>query len=150
ADGRYISIGAVEFRFWKAFCDVLEKPEYAALQYDDGKRKEIIDFVREAFMGKPLAQWEKDLGERAICWGRVNTLTDVLEAPLFREREMVVDLADREGKTTPTIGVPVKLSHTPGGVRTPPVTFGESTAAILEELGYTEERIREFTEQGVV
>ncbi len=150
ADGRCISIGAVEYRFWKTFCDYLEKPEYAPLQYDDGKRREIIDFVRETFKKKTLVQWEAELEDLAICWGRVNTLADVLEAPLFRERGMVVDMEDREGKTIPAIGVPVKMSDTPGSIRTPPVSFGESTVSILEELEYTENQIQAFTEQGAI
>lgn len=150
SDGRCISIGAVEFRFWKTFCDVLGKPEYAPLQYDDGRRAEIIDHVRDAFKRKTLAEWEKELGDLEVCWSRVNTLSEVLEAPLFRERGMVVDMEGRDGVSTPAIGVPVKLSDTPGSIRTPPVNFGESTASVLEELGYTESRIREFREEGAI
>jgi crotonobetainyl-CoA:carnitine CoA-transferase CaiB-like acyl-CoA transferase len=45
--------------------------------------------------------------------------------------------------------VPVKLSETPGAVRTPPVDFGESTPDILQELGYSEKDIKEFEEAGV-
>jgi crotonobetainyl-CoA:carnitine CoA-transferase CaiB-like acyl-CoA transferase len=46
--------------------------------------------------------------------------------------------------------VPVKLSDTPGAVRTPPVDFGESTSDILQELGYTPNEIKKFAEEGVV
>jgi crotonobetainyl-CoA:carnitine CoA-transferase CaiB-like acyl-CoA transferase len=46
--------------------------------------------------------------------------------------------------------VPVKLSETPGAVRTPPVDFGESTADILRELGYSETEIKQFEKDGVV
>jgi crotonobetainyl-CoA:carnitine CoA-transferase CaiB-like acyl-CoA transferase len=41
----------------------------------------------------------------------------------------------------------VKLSETPGSIRTPPVDFGESTTAILEELGYTQEEIKTLKEK---
>jgi len=46
--------------------------------------------------------------------------------------------------------VPVKLSDTPGSIRTAPVGFGESTAVILGELGYSEEEIRALAEKEVI
>lgn len=150
ADGRYLSIGAVENRFWKQLCQTLGVPEYAALQYDDQHRREILDFMRSTFKKKTLAEWESELGDLDICWGRVQSLAEVLDDPLFREREVIVEIEGRDGQKSKTLGVPVKLSDTPGAVRTPPVGFGESTAAILQELGYNEEKIREFSEKGVV
>ncbi len=150
ADGQYLSIGAVEYRFWKKLCEVLDVPDYAALQYDDNHRLEILDFMRAAFRKKPLDQWESTLGDLDICWGRVQSLNEVLLDPLFQEREMVVDIDGRDGKKTKTLGVPVKLSDTPGSVRTAPVGFGESTADILGELGYTSEEIKALEGKEVI
>jgi crotonobetainyl-CoA:carnitine CoA-transferase CaiB-like acyl-CoA transferase len=149
ADRRFISIGAVENRFWKQLCDVFGVPEYAELQYNDQRRKEIIDYMRKAFKQKTLDEWDAILGDLDICWGRVQSLSEVLEDPLFRQREMVVEIKGNDGKTSKTIGVPVKLGETPGAVRTPPVDFGESTPDILRELGYSEKDINEFEEAGV-
>ena len=59
ADGQYLSIGAVENRFWKQLCDILEVPEYAELQYDDQHREEILTFMRQTFKQKTLDQWVK-------------------------------------------------------------------------------------------
>jgi len=150
ADRRFISIGAVENRFWKQLCDVLGIPEYAALQYDDQRRKEIIEYMRKAFKQKTLDEWDAILGDLDICWGRVQSLSEVLEDPLFRQREMVVEIKGNDGKTSKTLGVPVKLSETPGAVRTPPVEFGASTTEILLELGYSADDIKEFGDDGVV
>ncbi len=149
ADGRFISIGAVENRFWRQFCDVLGVAEYAELQYDDQRRKEIIDSLRNAFKQKTLAEWDAVLGDLDICWGRVQSLSEVLADPLFRQRKMVVDIKGNDGKTSKTLGVPVKLSETPGAVRTPPVDFGASTPDILRELGYSEKDIKELEKEGV-
>ena len=150
ADGRFLSIGAVENRFWKQLCEVLNVPEYVELQYDNQHRKEILDFVRTAFKQKTLDMWDDILGDLDICWGRVQSLSEVLEDPLFRQREMVVEIKDNKGKTSMTLGVPVKLSETPGTVRTPPVDFGASTTDILRELGYSANEIEEFAKDGVV
>ena len=150
ADGQYLSIGAVENRFWKKLCEVLAVPEYAALQYDDRRRREILDFMRTTFKNKTLDEWETVLGELDICWGRVQSLTEVLNDPLFIQREMVVEIEGRDGSKSKTLGIPVKLSETPGTVRTPPVDFGASTAAILGEMGYTPEEIKSLGEKKVI
>ena len=150
ADGSYLSIGAVESRFWTKLCTILGVPDLAPLQYDDQRRTEIIDSMRTIFKQKTIDEWEAVLGELEVCWGRVQSLSDVLDDPLFREREMIVEMEDRNGKKSKTIGVPVKLSDTPGTLRTAPVGFGESTAAILGELGYTPQEIEALVEKGVV
>ncbi|MGD9358410.1 MAG: CaiB/BaiF CoA-transferase family protein [Desulfobacterales bacterium] len=150
ADGRFLSIGAVEKRFWRQLCDLLGVPDYAELQYDDQHRIEIIDFMRQAFKQKTLNEWNLVFGDKDICWGRVQSLSEVLEDPLFRQREMVVEIKGNDGKTSKALGVPVKLSDTPGAVRKPPVDFGESTSDILQELGYTPNEIKKFAEEGVV
>jgi len=150
ADGRFLSIGAVEHRFWKKLCEHLDLPEYVDLQYDDGRRLEIIDTLRAVFRQKTLGRWESEFGDLDICWGKIQNLEEVLKAPHFRERDMVVDLEGKDGKTTPVFGVPVKLSKTPGMVRTPAVGFGESTVPILREIGYAENDIAFFQKNGIV
>lgn len=150
ADGRFLSIGAVEHRFWKKLCEHLELPGYGNLQYDDSRRMEIIDTLRAVFRQKTLGQWESEFGDLNICWGKVQNLEEVLKDPLFRQRDMVIDLEGKDGKTTPVIGVPVKLSRTPGKVRTPAVGFGESTVPILREIGYADDDIAAFQKKGIV
>ncbi len=150
ADGRFLSIGAVENRFWKRLCDHFDVPEYATLQYDDSRRREILDFMRFTFKKKTLDEWDAELADLEICWGRVQTFSEVLDDPLFREREMILELQGKAGKKQAAIGVPVKLSDTPGSVRSAAVDFGENTTAVLKELGYTQDRITEFTKKDVI
>ena len=149
-DGRYIAIGAVENRFWQKLCVHFGVPEYAALQYDEGRRKEILAFVRSTIRKKTLAQWEEDLADIDACWAPVRTLEDVLQAPLFRERDMVMEIKGEQGGTTTLLGTPIKLSDTPGGIRAAPPAFGGNTRAILSEFGYSTEEIRVLEEKGVV
>ncbi len=150
ADGRYLSIGAVENRFWKLLCETLEVPEYASLQYDDQRRDEILQYMRDRFKQKTLDEWDAILGDLDICWGKIQSTREMLEDPLFREREMVVGIEGPDGQKSQTLGVAVKLSDTPGSIRTPPVNFGESTAAVLQELGYSQEEIKNFEDDDVI
>jgi crotonobetainyl-CoA:carnitine CoA-transferase CaiB-like acyl-CoA transferase len=150
ADGRFLSIGAVENRFWKRLCDHLGVAEYATLQYDDSRREEILDFMRSTFKSKTLDEWDAELAHLEICWGKVQTLSEVLDDPLFRQREMILELKGKTGQKQSAIGVPVKLSATPGSVRSQAVDFGKSTASILKELGYSQDQITEFTKKDVI
>ncbi len=149
-DGRYLSIGAVENRFWKVLCDYFEAPEFTTLQYDEARREEIIDFFRTKFKEHPLSHWKTAFAGMDICWGPVQHLEEAMEDPLFHEREMVVQVPRSEGGPYTALGTPLKLSHTPGGVRTPPPEFGENTIEILTEFGYSESDIKHFQAEGII
>jgi len=150
ADGRFLSIGAVENRFWKRLCEHLGVTEYATLQYDDSRREEILDFMRTTFKSKTIDEWDAELAHLEICWGKVQTFSEVLDDPLFRRREMILELQGKSGEKQAAIGVPVKLSATPGSVRSEAVDFGKSTVPILKELGYSQKEIKRFTEAEVI
>ena len=150
ADGRYVSIGAVENRFWKNLCDVLQVPEYVSLQYDDNRREEILDFFQKAFKKKTLEKWVDELHDKDVCWGRIQNLEEVLNDPLFVARDMVREVKDEKGKPVTMLGIPAKLSETPGSIRSAAVGFGGSTKKILAELGYTKGQIAELIEKGAV
>ena len=150
ADGRYISVGTVENRFWKKLCEFLGVPEYTSLQYDENRRQEIIDFMKTTFLKKTFSQWKKDLVDIDACCETIQNFSEVLEDPLFREREMIVEVSGKDGKKTLAIGVPVKLSETPGSVSTPPVAFAENTEEILKELGYSGKQIKELSNMAVI
>jgi len=150
SDAKYISIGAVENRFWQNLCTILGVPEYGPLQYDDSRREEIIHFFRKTFREKTREQWDKEIGDKDICWGKVENISNLFDDPLFRAREMVGEIKDTKGNPVKYFGIPVKLSKTPGSVRTPPVGFGESTEKILREYGYTDSEINTFIENDIV
>lgn len=149
-DNRYIALGAVENRFWKKLCEHLGRKEYSKLQYDDERRVEIIDWLRNVFGEKKLEQWELELVGLNICFSRVSTLNEVMNSELFKERKMVCDYPKQTGSIGKTFGMPVKLSETPGSLRTAPAEFGQDTGAVLRELGYHDDQIEEFRETGVV
>ena len=149
-DGRYIAVGAVENKFWKNLCEHLGCPEYTAYQYDENKREEIIQVLREKFRQKTLTQWEEELKNLEVCCEAVKNFNEVLEEPLFRQRGSIQEFEDKNGDTRPTLGVPIKFSQDPGELRTPPATFGRDTTQIIQELGYREEDIEELQRQGVV
>ena len=78
-------------------------------------------------------------------------LDEALDSELVKTREMVVEL-DQPGASEPVrqLGVPVKMSRTPGDVHSPGPALGEHTREVLESLGYSAEDAAALEEQGAV
>jgi formyl-CoA transferase/CoA:oxalate CoA-transferase len=77
-------------------------------------------------------------------------MEEVLHDPLFQERQMVHSYSDMSGEQRQGFGIPVKMSRTPGSIRTIPGPFGEGTVDVLREAGYKDEEIEAFIAAGVV
>lgn len=150
ADGRFLSIGALENRFWKTLCEHLNRPQYIALQYDEQMREKIINDFRSLFLTKTMADWNRELAELEICFAPVKNLAEILVDPHLLEREMVHSYVGENGVEKHGFGIPVKLSQTPGSIRTVPGRFGEQTRKVLQEIGYSAEQIDTFFANGVV
>lgn len=150
ADHRFLSLGCLEPRFWINLCRCLNREEWASLQFDESARLEIMDALRRIIREKTLEHWIVTFENHDICWSAVNSIDDVFESPLFKQRNMVVDCRTEDGGTLRTFGIPVKLSGTPGSLRTPPASFGRDTEQILQDMGYTAQDIRAFKEKKII
>ncbi len=150
ADGRYVAIGAVENRFWKKLCEVLGKPEYGKAQYDENVREEIIAWLRETFLKKPLSKWDNLLSDLEVCYAPVQTMEEVFEDEHFLERSLVIRNECVDGSEQVSLGLAVKLGGSPGSLRTGPQDFGQGTSEILQEIGYGAEEIEEIYRLGAV
>lgn len=149
-DNRYLSIGALEPKFWQNLCELLERPALASLQYSDNRREEVIHELREIFKAKKLDEWVTLLGEAEVCFSPVKTMAEVVDDPLFKDREMIHSFTGNDGKLHYGFGSPVKLEKTPVSMRTKPCRFGEHTDEILEELGYSRAEIETLYKNGIV
>ncbi len=151
-DGGYLAVGCVEARFWENLCRFLEMPDLISLQYDETSRKETIARLRSVFKSRTRDEWESAMEGCDICCEAVRTFDEAIRLPLFQARDMLPTFEESTegGDLGPDIGIPVKLNATPGGMRTPPVTFGVNTEAVLTELGYPQETIVDLRAEGVI
>jgi crotonobetainyl-CoA:carnitine CoA-transferase CaiB-like acyl-CoA transferase len=148
ADG-YITIGALEPKFWRAFCEGVGREDLVPHQFDppgsDAHRE-----VEAIALSRTRKEWEAFGAQRDACLEPVWELEEALAGDLIREREMVVELR-QPGATEPvrTLGVPIKLSATPGDVhRRPAPGLGEHTEEVLREAGLGEDRIAAMLASG--
>jgi crotonobetainyl-CoA:carnitine CoA-transferase CaiB-like acyl-CoA transferase len=150
-DGEYISIGALEPRFWVELCRKLGRDDYIPLQFDEGeKRGEVFRFLEKTFKEKTRDEWMEDLKDLDVCIGKVLHLDETFKDPQVVQRRMVTEFVDPKKGKMKLLSSPVKLSETPPDIRRRPAEFGEHTEEVLKELGFKEEEIRRMKREGVV
>jgi crotonobetainyl-CoA:carnitine CoA-transferase CaiB-like acyl-CoA transferase len=107
--------------------------------------------VNNALTTDTAAGWTVRLREAGVPCGAVRSIGEALDNPQILARAMVESVVHPTIGPLRVLGVPVKLSETPGAVRTPPPRLGEHTAAVLEsDLGYARERIAALVASGAV
>jgi crotonobetainyl-CoA:carnitine CoA-transferase CaiB-like acyl-CoA transferase len=151
SDNEYMSLGALETHFWETFCREIGQEPFIGRQFA-GKQtqKDMIAKIQEVFSQKTKEEWTVFFQDRNVPCEPVLGLEGVLSHPHVLSRGMVTDVDHGvEGKTK-QLGIPIKLSMTPGEIRTPAPLLGEHTEEILKEIGLTGEEISRLTDQKIV
>ena len=155
SDG-YINIGAPTQRTWEQLCRAIGQEELIEDQRfrEPGDRKareeELAALLEEIFSQQSTAYWLETLEKAGMVAGPINDISQVYEDPQVIAREMKVDLEDPDLGTLHNIGIPVKLSATPGSIRRRAPMLGEHSWEILTESGFAEQEIEDLFDSGVV
>ena len=146
-DGRHISLGALEPKFWKNFCEAIGREDLVLKQFIEGEeRVQIIEELRELFKTKTQREWIEFFRNADACLEPILTLEEVFQHPHVLHRKMVMEYEHPvEGKIR-QVGNPIKSSQYPFEIRTPSPARGEHTIEILKAVGYSEEEIKQLKE----
>jgi alpha-methylacyl-CoA racemase len=150
ADG-WVSLGALEPKFWQAWCRGVGREELIAAQFERPGSPAHAQ-VQEIFRARSRADWEAFASEHDCCLEPVLELDEALDSELVRAREMVVEI-EQPGAERPVrqLGVPVKLARTPAEhARLPGPALGEHTEEVLLAAGYTHTEVAELLASGAV
>jgi len=142
---------------WRTLCRVLGLDALGAdarLGTNAG-RVEHYDELRPALIGvfrtRSRQDWIDQLVPAGVPCAAVRTMDEVLKDPQLAAREMIKAVAHTSAGQVSVLGVPVKLSDTPGAVVTPPPRLGEHTAAVLTGmLGMTDHDVARLARDGVI
>jgi crotonobetainyl-CoA:carnitine CoA-transferase CaiB-like acyl-CoA transferase len=146
ADG-WVTCGALEPKFWAAFCHGVERPDLVESQFE-APGSDAWSAVAEIFRSRSREEWRAFNDEHDCCIEPVLDLEEALDSELVRARQMVVEMEQPRLGPVRQLGVPVKLSRTPGDPTRPAPAFGEHTGEVLREAGYTEAEIAAMVESG--
>ena len=149
-DGRYLSIGTIEPKFWQKMCRLIDLPELESRQFDFAHSAEIKEKLAAAFVGKTQAEWLELIGKDEFCVTPIRTLQEALDSSLTTEQsQMLVTKKEDFGNYT-YVKSAAKLSDTPGTIRKRAPYLGEHTQEVLESAGYTKEEIAAMHEKGEI
>jgi formyl-CoA transferase len=155
ADG-WFTVGANNDRLFEGLCRAIGRLELTADTRFSGRverlrnRRALADEIEKTTVAAPRACWLERLDAAGVPAGPINTYPEALADPHALARGMVVDLEHPGAGPIKALGVPVKLSDTPGAVDRAAPLLGEHTAEILTELGYTEMEQRQLRDRGVI
>ena len=149
SDG-WVTLGALEPKFWQEWCRGVGREDLVERQFDPPGTDAHAE-VERVFAERTRAEWQRFASERDCCLEPVLDLDQALDSELVRAREMIVEL-EQPGADRPVrqLGVPIKLSRTPGRPGGPGPALGEHTRPVLESLGYSAGEIARLEQAGAV
>lgn len=152
----FVNIAVANEKQWANFCSVLglsetaTDPRFTSMRgrvehYD--ALKPILDSAIGALTRSEVIARLTGVGVPA---GPINTVGEIMEDPHIHARDMIVELTHPDYGPLRVLGLPIKLSGTPGAVDKAPPRFGEHNREVLEKLGYTAEQIGDLMKSGVI
>src|SRR3954465_10282883 len=136
---RDIAIGVGSDKLWRTFCPLLgletltDDPRYVTNAARNANRATLVAALQDAFLAPSYEEWESILLAAGVPMGAVNTLDAAVAHPQVAARGAIVESTHPVAGTVKMTAPPVRLSETPGSVRSPAPLLGEHTEAVLRE-----------------
>jgi crotonobetainyl-CoA:carnitine CoA-transferase CaiB-like acyl-CoA transferase len=150
-DNKYLSVGAIELKFWRGVCeglgrkDLMTKGNVLGLEKD-----EVFREVQNEFLKKTQDEWMEIFSKIDACVMPVKNFSEACIDPQIQARQMVVELDHPKFGKVQNISSPIKFSRTPLTIRNLAPKIGQHTKEILKNLNYSEEEIKNFKRSGVI
>ena len=139
-DGRYMSVGCLEEKFWKNLCGVLERPDLVPVIQDETKYPWLKDELTAIIATKTMEEWVELAKGSDSCFAPVLNYDEALATGQAMADEMVLDVEDPELGNYKTMGFVTKFSATPCQLYRRAPRLGEHTEEILGEIAEPEQK----------
>ena len=155
SDG-YVNIGAANQANWERLCAAIDRDELASdprfIEPRDRMNNldELVSTLETTFAQHSSDHWLKTLEAAGVPAGPINDLAEVYADPQVRAREMMVETEHPIAGRVKNIGIPIKLSETPGRFQRPAPTLGQHTNEVVTELGCSPNEIDKLRSEGIV
>ena len=154
---RDIAIGVGSDKLWRTFCPLLglgaltSDARFVTNAARSANRPSLIAALQGAFLTKTYEEWEAILLPAGVPMGAVNTIDQIVAHPQVSARGALVESTHPVAGTVKMTGPPVRLSETPGAIRSPAPLLGEHTEQVLRErLALGNEEIARLRRDGVI
>jgi len=148
-DGRFVAFGALEPKFFAAFCAAVGRPELADRQLEDGGRGPRGE-LEAIFAGRTRDEWAELAARHDVCLAPVLEGDEPTRDPQLAARGAFVDVRlHRSGRTMPAVATPIRVR---GEVSPPPrpgPDAGQHTDEVLLEAGFSRDEIAALRAGGV-
>jgi crotonobetainyl-CoA:carnitine CoA-transferase CaiB-like acyl-CoA transferase len=154
-DGPF-NLAAGNERMWERLCDVLglqhlsDDPRFRTTNDRVAHREALDPILNDVFKSRTRSEWVAHLNECGVACGPIYNLAEVFQDPQIRHQQMLVEMPHPVHGKVKLLGMPVKLSDTPGEFRLPPPLLGQHTEEILREAGYPHEAIVALRAAGAI
>ncbi len=150
-DGKFLSVGIIEIKFWGEFCKGLKRDDLIPKQFTGfADREEVFKEIQKEFLKKTQKEWMDIFINLDACVMPVKSFAEAIHDPQIIARKMVVDLDHPKLGKIQNIASPIKYSRTALTIRSLAPKIGENTKEILETLGYTDRQIQNFKKNGII
>jgi alpha-methylacyl-CoA racemase len=143
----WVTLGALEPKFWQAWCRGVGREDLIEKQFERPGSDAHAE-VERLFAERTRDEWRQFASQHDCCLEPVLDLDEALDSELVRAREMVVQVDQPGTDGISLLGVPIKLSRTPGAPAGPGPALGEHTREVLLGLGYSEQEVGSLLESG--
>jgi len=145
----WVTLGALEPKFWQGWCRGVGREDLIPKQFEKPGSEAHAETER-IFLERTREEWRRFASEHDCCLEPLLELDEALDSELVRARKMITELDQPGTDGVKQLGVPVKLSRTPGGPQGPGPVLGEHTGQVLADLGYSAEEIEALEGDGAV
>lgn len=151
SDGRDVALGIIEDHFWHRFCDAVNVPELKDRQWEQGQAaQQQREQLAALFATDTRDNWVARLAPVDVPFGPVLSMQEAFASPQARHRQMLLHVDHPVEGRIPQIGFPIKMSDTPCSIRSAPPLLGEHDAAILAEIGLSDQEIAKLRDEGTI
>jgi crotonobetainyl-CoA:carnitine CoA-transferase CaiB-like acyl-CoA transferase len=133
-----------------ALQDICTDPRFASRESRAANEATLNTLLEKRFRSQTAAEWLTVLAEHDVLAAPVYSYKDLFDDPQVAVNDMVIHQDHPVAGPIRVIGIPVKLTRTPGQVRTPAPALGQHTEEILSGLGYSEGEIARLRAARVV
>jgi crotonobetainyl-CoA:carnitine CoA-transferase CaiB-like acyl-CoA transferase len=151
SDGKYMTLGALEPKFWANFCLKVGREDLIARQFDESERRDdLFQQVRAIFESRSQSDWIELMRDADCCCEPVLSMTEAFSHAQTRARELIRESGRDTSSVTDQLGFSYKLSDTPPRETRPAPALGENTDELLAAIGISNDELIQLREAGVI